>query len=369
MLRGGLSEADVVRAQALAHRLIGHYEVDLTGLTVLTEAASGPYLTTPLLAALAGADRVLAVTRDSAWATAEDVRLATEATASEWGVADRVEVTSGPAAEVVAEADIVTNSGFVRPIDADTVARMKPTAVVPLMWETWELRPGDVDLDACRARGILVLGTCESRPPCDLTGYAPFIALKLLFDLGLEGFRTRLLLLGGQPTLGAAMAAGLPELGVEVSWFATAGTDGARPYEELAAHVEDDDAGYDALIVAEHSDDRLLLGHGGVLDPTQLAKRHPALRVGVISGAVDPVSLADSGLTFAPSQIAPFGHMSYQASELGPLPVLELYAAGLRVGEAMARARRAGATPDQAAREALATSPAMDFDGERAQAR
>jgi hypothetical protein len=367
--RVGLSPADVARGQTLARRLIGHYELDLTGLTVLTEAASGPYLATPLLAALAGAGRVLAVTRDSTWATAQEVRQATEATAAAWGLDDRVEVTLSPPANVVAEADIVTNTGFVRPIDADMAARMKPTAVVPLMWETWELRPGDVDLDACRRRGILVLGTCESRPPCDLTGYAPFIALKLLFDLGLEGFRTRLLLLGGQPTLGAAMATVLPELGVEVSWFATAGTEGARPYEELAAHMERDGSNYDALIVAEHVDNRLLLGQDGVLDPVRLAERHPGLRVGVISGAVDPGSLGDSGLVFAPPRIAPFGHMSYQASELGPLPVLELYAAGLRVGEAMARARRAGATPDEAAREALATSPAMDFDGERAWAR
>ena len=37
------------------------------------------------------------------------------------------------------EADVVTNSGHVRPIDAETVAWMKPTAVVPLMYEAWEL--------------------------------------------------------------------------------------------------------------------------------------------------------------------------------------------------------------------------------------
>lgn len=358
--------ADASRVRALGERLIDELELDLSGLTVVTEAASGPYLATPLIAALARADRVVAVTRDATWASRDEVRQATEEAATAWGVADRVHVTFEPTVEVVAEADIVTNSGFVRPIDAAVVARMKATAVVPLMWETWELRPGDVDLAACRDRGILVLGTCESRPPCDLSGYSPFIALKLLFELGLEGYGTRILLLGGQPTLGAAMAHALPGVGVDVTWFGGADAAGARSYEDLAAFAAEHVASYDALVVAEHADQRLLLGPGGLLDPRELAERHPALRVGVISGNVDGEALRDSGLAFAPERIAPFGHMSYQASELGPRPVLHLYAAGLRVGEAMARARRSGATPEEAARIALATSPAMDFAGERA---
>jgi hypothetical protein len=330
---------DLIRERALAGRLIEHFGLDLEGLTVLTEAASGPYLPTPLIAALAGA-RVIAATRDSRYATAAEVRRATEAAAEQWGVA--VEVTEEPDA---AGADIVTNSGFVRPIDAALIATMKPTAVVPLMWETWEFRPGDVDLDACRARGILVLGTCESRPPCDLVGYSAHIALKLLYELGLEGFRTRVLLLGGQPTLGAAMAADLPKLGAEVTW--------------VASYDRPPPAGdHDAVLIAEHADPRLLLGPGGFLDPAEL---HPATRVGVIAGNVDADALERSGLRYAPKRIAPHGHMSYQASELGPRAVLELYTAGLKVGEAMARARLAGASLDEATRRALKTSPAMEF--------
>jgi hypothetical protein len=357
------------RTHSLAHRLIEHFDLDLTGLAVLTEAASGPYAATPLIAALAGADRVLARTRDSSWASRGDVREATMAAATAWGVAERVDVRFEPTVDLVAEADVITNSGFVRPIDAAVVARMKPTAVVSLMWETWEVRDSDLDLEACRARDILVLGTCESRPPCDLTGYSPFIAIKLLFELGLEGHENRVLLLGGQPTLGGAMAAQLPRLGIDVTWFAASGTDGAHAYEELPTFVEEHLSSFDALILAEHADRRLLLGNGGLLDPSRMAERHPGLRVGVISGNVDADALRASRLPFAPTHIAPFGHMSYQASELGPLPVLKLYTAGLRVGEVMARARRDGASPAEAARLALADSPAMDFEGERAWSR
>jgi hypothetical protein len=42
---------------------------------------------------------------------------------------------------------VVTNSGHVRPIDEAMVALMKPTAVVPLMFEAWEAEAGRSDLD------------------------------------------------------------------------------------------------------------------------------------------------------------------------------------------------------------------------------
>jgi hypothetical protein len=76
--------------------------------------------------------------------------------------------------------------------------------------------------------------------------------------------------------------------------------------------------------------------------------------------------LQDSGLRFFPKTIRPASYMSYQASDLGPLPVLDLYAAGLKVGQEMARARQAGATVREAAAHALKHAPAIDFEGDMA---
>ena len=65
---------------------------------------------------------------------------------------------------MVAQADIITNSGHVRPIDAEMIGWMKPTAVIPLMYEAWEFRDADLDLAACQRRGIVVAGTNERHP-------------------------------------------------------------------------------------------------------------------------------------------------------------------------------------------------------------
>ncbi|HEX8723387.1 MAG TPA: hypothetical protein VF736_22405 [Pyrinomonadaceae bacterium] len=357
---------DNLRDERVERILRGHvveYGLDLGGLTVMTEAATGHYLHTPLLAALAGARKVYAVTADSRYGTREEVGGLTAEAARRLGVAGRVEVLFGKSREAVGESDVITNSGFVRPITREVVSWMKPTAVVPLMWETWEFRDADLDLRACRERGVLVLGTDESRPPLSMYPYSGFAAMKLLFELGLEGYRTKTILLGGGTGLGRSIRDHFGRLGMEVAWFADS-EEGAAPYSELGAFFSARGADYDALVVAEHGDDTRLLGSGGALTYEQIVRSNPGLRVGVMSGNVDIEGLRASGLRHFPAALRPFRYMSYHPGDLGPLPVLDLYAAGLKVGEAMARARLGGMGLEEAKRYALANSPAMDFPGE-----
>jgi hypothetical protein len=154
----------------------------------------------------------------------------------------------------------------------------------------------------------------------------------------------------------------LVERGIEVTWFAQ--EPDAFPYEGLESHLERFAPDYDALLVAEHEHPIRLLAPDGLVAPAALAGWNPDLRVGVIAGNVDADALRASGLAHLPDRIRPFGYESYETHRLGAEPVLELYAAGLKVGEAMARARLRGLSPRDAAREALDTSPAMDFAGE-----
>lgn len=349
-----------LRIDRIIRRSIDELALDLRGLTVYTEAATGPYLYTPVLAAVAGAERVFAVARDSRFGTKEEVERRTREAAEAWKAGDRIAVRFEKRREDVTVADIVTNSGFVRPIDAQMISWMKPTAVVPLMWETWEFRESQLDLAACRARGVLVLGTDEGKPPLRMYEYGGFFGMKLLFELGLEGHKTSVIVLGGAPGLGGAMHRHFTAVGMEVAWFADDAAR-ARPYDELPPFLRAKGARYDAIIVAEHAVPRRLLGVGGLLSYDDIKTANAALRIGIISGDVDRDGLVNSGLTYFPKSLQPFGLMSYQAGDLGPLPVIELYAAGLKVAEAMARARLRGLSLDDSRKYALAHSPAMDF--------
>ena len=349
-------EHEEARVRRLIPEVIAAMELTLDGLVVFTEAASGPYLWTPLLAACAGARHVYALAADNAHHTASEAAAATRAAAERLGVGDRVEVVDAKRPEHLARTDVITNSASLRPITADEIAALPETAALPLMWETWEFRSGDLDLAACRERGVLVLGTWETRPPCDLVPYMGPLAVRLLLDLGLEVHNTAVIVLGGQ-AMAHEMTRHLVAIGCEVDQFG----DGARRYEELTAQRA---AARDAIIVAEHADPRLLLGTGGVLEPAALVAANPALRIGVVSGTVDAEALRAAGLAVVPEALRGAGLMHYDASRLGPRPVLELYAAGLRVGEVATRARRAGLGVREAAAHTLRHAPAMDFEGE-----
>ena len=64
-----------------------------------------------------------------------------------------------------------------------------------------------------------------------------------------------------------------------------------------------------------------------------------------------------------PKEIAPPKYVTYQIYQLGKLPILELYGAGLKVGQAMAWARINGMDIQESVKYSLKNSAAMDFVG------
>ena len=346
-----------------AAKLIARFRLSLHGLTVLTEAASGPYLANAALAGLAGAN-VLAFTKTTRFGKRSEVWSATQRLARQWGVGQRIHRIEQLSRDVAGAADIVTNSGHLRPLDARFIRWMKPTAVIPMMWETWEFRGIGLDLDAARRRGILVLGTREDRSPCDMRPYSTLFATKLLFECGLAIYGTHILVVGGQHTLGVQIANGLKRLGARVTWCGDYPGVDYRLAKLGAAHRAIGKR-LDAILVCEHVYSKPLIGSNGLLTPRQIAGLTPELTVAVISGRVETEKLRALGIKVMPDNVLSDGRMSYQASELGAQPVNELFVAGLKVGEEMAKARIAGLSTAAAARRALSRSPAMDFPGER----
>lgn len=343
------SELNETRCLRLIHRAINVFGLDLSGLIVLTEAATGYYALTPLIAALAGAKHVYALTRDSRYGSAFTVQAGTMTLASSWCVADRVTVLFSRQDGRLGTADIVTNLGFVRPLDAAFLGRLKSTVAISLMWETWEYRPQELDLDACRRLGIVILGTDEHHPALQTMRYVGLLALKLLFELEIEVLSARVVVVGGGE-FGNHATAALRTAGAEVTQLAVGGGKSL-----LAPSACDALRGCDAVVVAEHCNDELLIGPGGQLTATQLYELSPGVCVIHIAGGVDRSSLEAAGILCKPEQFAPVGHMSVTTDYLGPRPLIDLHTAGLKVGEALARARLGGALPNEAESLVLST--------------
>ena len=340
--------ANPLRLSRVIKTTIEALKLNLSGLSVLTEAASGPFVVTSVMAKLAGAKRVIALTRDSEYARTEEVIEQTQALESLCGLAKGVEICQARSLDLFSDADIVTNLGFVRPIDGEAVAAMKPTAVVSLMCETWEVRHQDIDLEACCRKGIAFLGTNEDYPPLEVFNYSAWLCLKMLFAAQIEVFKSKVLIVGGDK-FASVIARQLENCGI---WARTV------PHLRDSENLQD----IDALVIADYSRKDMIIGPQGDLTASELANRVPGLTVVQFAGQLDLQSLKEMGVHVFPDIALGPGRMARTLAELGAKPVIELHGLGLKVGEALARARLTERLDmNESVAYALKNSPAQDF--------
>ena len=320
-----------LRLARLVDEAVVRCALDLTGAVVLTEAATASYAVTPVIAARAGASRVYAVTRSTRFGSVDQVRAETLELARLLGVDNRIQVVDEKRRAIVEDADIVTNSGHVRPLDAEMIAWMKPSAVIPLMYETWELRPADLDLAACREKGLLVAGTNERHPAIDVFSFLGILAVRLLHDAGVAVFKSSVLVVCDND-FGPYIERGLSQAGAAV--------DLAR-----AAAAGQASVAYDVILVAMTPRPGPVLSES---DVRRMAATWPDAVVAQYFGDLDRALVASVGLSIWPVEAPPPGHMGILPAEVGPEPTLRLQSGGLKAGEVLWRYRE---HPPTAARE------------------
>lgn len=307
---------------------IQKFDLNLHGRMVLTEAASGNYVVTPVIAAAAGA-QVTALTRDSVYGSVEEVRQQTFDLADAMNVADRIQIVTDISSMDLGRFDIVTNCGFLRPLNRNFVSRLSSSCVIPLMYEPWEFREGEIDLAACREKGIKVYGTNESDPRLRTMDYIGLTVLYLLLNEKLSPFSANILVLGCNQFV-EPIARTLQGNGYNYKVVTN--------YDETINPSE-----FDAIVVAEYSDARLLIG----TDPESyinVRKIEPQTHLIHIAGNVD---LVGAGFSFTPEQPRPFRFMSYTTDFIDPQAVIDLHTAGLKVGEGMLEANQLGLPADE----------------------
>ena len=290
----GLPQLSVARLARLIREAVHTVELDLSGAVVLTEAATGAYAVTPVIAALAGALRVTALTQDSRFGTVAQVTEQTNALAEAVGVRDRITITSTRDLDLFAEADIVTNSAHVRPIDATVAAAMLPGTALPLMFEAWEIQAGrvDLDLDALSERGVLIAGTNERHPLIDVFSYLGLLAIVQLADAGVPALGSRIGLLCDNPFI-ESMTAGLASAGATVFSGST--------LEHLVVN-----APLDAVIVAMTPTGRPLIA---AAEAAIVVDTDPAMTIVQFWGDIDRVALEQKSISYWPRFDPGTGHM------------------------------------------------------------
>ncbi len=318
------------RCLKLVNNAITNFNLNLSELIILTEAATGYYQLTPLIAALADAKKVYALTKDSIYGTADSISRNTLDLAERWGL-NNIEVLFNRNDPKIQEANIVTNLGFVRPLNANFLKSLNKNAVIPLMFETWEYRPEDVDLAECRTLNIPILGTNENHPSLNIFKYVGYLVLKLLFEINIEVYQSKILVIGGGE-FGKATVNTLSAVGANVSQI--------KPLQGESLNSRDSHkilTDCDAIVCVEHEDRRVLIGKNGQITAHELKLLNSSIFLIHIAGNIDEIELKNANIPFCPRSIKRVGYMSVTTDYLGPRPLIDLHTAGLKVGEIMAR--------------------------------
>ena len=347
------------RELRVAREVIARFGLNLSGMNVATEAATGHFRWTPLLAVMAGARSVVAVGSNSRFGSGTDACHAVAELATETGTIGELELTTDVSS--IDSADILTNLRALRPLDARRFEMLRPGTAVPLMCETWEYRERDLDLAAAFSRDLLVLGTNEHHPSLKFMRYVGLLALRLTFDAGIEVYRSKIVVVGGG-AFGNSVSFALHNNGADVRVVCPASEQSEIAQQWIGESLRDTSvrdflSDADLLVFADYTTKRCHIGNDA-LPSEGLISINPSIRIVHISGLIDAHSCREAGIKIVPDVIPTDPRtMSVTTALLGARPVIELHAAGLKVGEICVRAWREARGKAPLAREIALRNP------------
>ncbi len=301
---------------------IKKFNLNLKGINVLTEAATGNYVVTPVIAAVAGAN-VFAFTKDSKYGDTDEVNFQTINLSKSLIVEKQIKIITNFDEVDLSQINILTNTGFLRPINKSLIDKLNKNCVIPLMWEPWEFRPEEIDIEACYEKGIKVYGTNEADSRLKTMYYLGYIVLYFLLSEKRSPFSSKVVLLADDK-FGNPIANVLRQNQYEFEWISD--------YKSGKKFSSD----FDVIICAEHSNNECLIGNDGFIT-TELIN-HDTLIIH-ISGFV---AITDICCKKIPENPSKFGKMSFTADFVDSTAVIDLHTAGLKVAEGMLYAKGLG---------------------------
>lgn len=317
-VHGHVPGTSVTYLARMCYAVVRRMSLSLKGRVVFTEAATGAYCVTPVLAALAGARCVYAIANDSAHGSAQVAVRQTRALSNACGVGRHIHFVFDRQKKWLQASDIITNSGHVRPIDAQMISWMKPGAVVPLMYEAWELRASDVDVPACNRRGIQVGATNERHPHVGVFSYLGLMAVKQFLDAGIPLLGKNVLLLCDND-FSPFIRKTLASCGARVKV--------SSDLRGLTCAAETD-----VVLVALNPARTRPLGSA---EARQFARCCPQAVMLQFFGDITRRAFLREGFDIWPPSEPRAGHMGILPSVIGSDPIIRLQCAGLKVAEVL----------------------------------
>lgn len=318
------------RAKKIITDTVKYLNLDLSGLTVLTEVGTGLFNYTPVIAQLAKAKKIYALAKDNAYGSAEEaIKSCQEKIAYYKLDPGLIQFATNTLPEkFIFDSQIITNSGNLRPLDAKKL-KLASKPVIPLMYEAWELREEDIDIEYCKKNNIPVAGTWENYPGLEIFNYCKNLIIKIVLEAGFEIKSNKIVVWSGDH-FGQLAVEGFTQLGAREVFL-------INNAEDLYDTIKD----VDFIFFCDYKSKNILFGEkDSSINIEKIKSLNPSLTVVHLAGNVDNEYLKKNGIKVYPDKRGFPVRMTYTLTHLGLSPALMLITAGLKVGECLAKGQK-----------------------------
>jgi len=318
---------------------INELSLNLSDKILLTEAATGPYIVTSIIGALAGA-KVFAFAKDSRYGSAQDVFDANGEILNELKLDLDISYIENLDSSIISIADIITNSGHLRPLNRNILQHAKKGCVIPLMYESWELRKSDLDTEYCIEKSIPVGATNERHPDINVFSYLGDMAIKQIMESGTCLYENKFVLICNNhfgPYIAKTVSKACKSFGVidlkERRAAYDDNIDWLSDYPEIKITEKYRDC--EAIIFTAYPFDTNWIGDDqSVIPVSKLTGEFKYPYLLRYAGDIDTEICDSKGLKYFPAKVQS-GHMGVLPSDIGFDPVIRLQSGGLKAGELM----------------------------------
>jgi hypothetical protein len=358
-----LSTIDLIIKQT-----IDKTQLDLSNLTILTEAASGFWAFLPFIAAKSNAKEVICITKDSKFGNIQQIKNNFSKLKNYFDEKSVITVYDKLDRSLINKADVVTNSGHVRPINKNFISNMKQSSVISLMWEPWEFRDSDLDLRECWKNKIAILGVNEEINDLNIMKYDGQTIIKILNENKII-IKNKKIILIAENNSAHYMIKSLLSEGSEIFVITETMENEFDYVNVIGKNLNDKNVEQflkicDVIIINSEPLSKQIIGDDGI-SISKLSNLCPNVSIFVYFGRVDYKQLSNSSLSFSPKHNPGSGYMSWNTDILGPRPVIELNTLGLKVGEILSRNKLKGMNTKEAEFESLKTKYCLGFSNEQ----
>lgn len=309
------------RALNLIKKTRDNLDFNLNGLTIMTELGSNNYIYSPLIPLICGADRVIAFVKDTVHGKSEELRSKCLKIAKYYNLDKKLEINTNVFDnEWLKECDIVTNSGMLRPFDSKKLSKFKKGAVLPLMFESWEIRDQDIDISYCKKNNIKVAGTWESHPDINVFNYIKVLCLKMVFEAGFEVLNNKIYVWSNDE-FGMKIKNSFDQNGAKICIL-------DNDVKSLFKNVKN----LDFIFLADYKESRDFFD---LLRVRELLKINPNLAIIHLYGNLDLRKFNDLGIKIYPNKNGISQTMTFTLAHVGLIPIINLQVAGYKVATEM----------------------------------